>query len=243
MTLGIGEAFLEGLALVGISHRTIRHRGSKDSVESRVREPNQEGDERLGEELRRNRGFLRCLHDQESGSRSLSKTIDQRRCLSMTIGRQNFRDREKAGEMLNHLAGKHHLDAGKIKLGSFAGFSMELWPDRTKEIILQGKNTYMGKVSDSAPGTIAYLEFTVRSLDDCRTHFSESLSRTKRELAELRPHARNPFEHEPRLTQLVRRQQEIIESLDPTENQAPTPLDEAPVSVVNENRFPSAINL
>ena len=83
---------------------------------------------------------------------------------AIKIGNQIFRGREAAGEALNRLAEKYHLGDKMIEVGSFAGFSLQLWPERTREIVLKGKNAYIAKISDSALGTISSMEHVVRSL-------------------------------------------------------------------------------
>jgi hypothetical protein len=139
---------------------------------------------------------------------------------SIKIGNQIYRDREIAGEALNRLAAKHHLDANVVKVGSFAGFSLELWPHRVREIVIRGKNDYAANISDSPLGTTSSLEHTIRSLDESRNAYRENFANTQRRIEELQPHAYKPFEHEEKLQSLIQRQQEIIQALDLTKNQA-----------------------
>jgi N12 class adenine-specific DNA methylase len=153
---------------------------------------------------------------------------------SIKIGTQTYRDRETAGDALNRLAEKHHLDAKMVKVGSFAGFSLELWPYRVRELIIRGKNDYAANISDSSLGTVSSLEHTIRSLDDRRTTYRENFANTQRRIEELQPHAHKPFEHDEKLQSLILRQQEILNDLDLTKNQASSTLDAESTIVVEE---------
>ncbi len=153
---------------------------------------------------------------------------------SIKIGTQTYRDRETAGDALNQLAQEHHLHAKVVKVGSFAGFPLELWPNRVREIIIHGKNDYAANISDSALGTISSLERTVRSIDDSRTAYHQDLINTQRRIEELQPHAHKPFEHDEKLRALIQRQQEILQSLDLTKNQAASVLDAEPLIMIEE---------
>jgi cell shape-determining protein MreC len=105
-------------------------------------------------------------------------------------------------------------------VGSFAGFSLQLWSERAKEIVLKGKNAYTAKISDSALGTISSLEHMVRSLDDHAHELRNTLAATHRRIEELRPQVDKPFDHEEKLHALVQRQQELMKALDLNKNQA-----------------------
>jgi uncharacterized protein (UPF0335 family) len=153
---------------------------------------------------------------------------------ALKIGKQTFRGREAAGEALNRLAEKFHLDDKMIEVGSFAGFSLQLWPERTKEIVLKGKNSYVAKISESALGTISSMEHVVRSLDDHAKELRSTLATTQRRIEELRPHVDKPFDHEEKLQTLVQHQQEIMKALDLTKNQASNQLSAEVVPIIEE---------
>jgi N12 class adenine-specific DNA methylase/predicted O-methyltransferase YrrM len=153
---------------------------------------------------------------------------------AMKIGQQTFRGREAAGEALNRLAEKYHLHDRMIEVGSFAGFNLQHWPARTKEIVLKGKNAYIAKISDSALGTISSMEHVVRSLDDHAKEIRNTLTATHRRIEELRPHVDKPFDHEVKLQTLVQRQQEIMNVLDLNKNQASNQLSAEEVPIVEE---------
>jgi N12 class adenine-specific DNA methylase/predicted O-methyltransferase YrrM len=162
----------------------------------------------------------------------------QGEAFAMNIGSQTYRDREAAGEALNGLAQKHLFACKMIEIGLFAGFPLQLWPDHAKEIIIRGRNAYVAKVSDSARGSISSLEYTVRSMDGLLTESRANLVSTQRRIEELQPHAHKPFEHEQKMQSLVLRQQEIIQALDLTKNQASNQLAAEIVPIIEETIEP-----
>ena len=160
---------------------------------------------------------------------------------TIKIGNQVFRGREIAGEALNRLAEKFHLSDQMIEVGSFAGFSLQLWTERAKEIVLKGKNAYIAKISDSPLGTISSMEHVVRSLESHANELQNTLTATRRRIEELRPHVDKPFDYEEKLQTLVQRQQEIMKALDLTKNQASNQLSAEEVPVVEETIQPENV--
>ena len=140
---------------------------------------------------------------------------------SINIGDQIYVNREVAGEALNKLANTHHFDSKVVKVGTFAGFPLELRPSHAEVIAIRGHNEYVANISDSNLGTISSLESTVRNLESTAAGFRQSLRDTEKRIRDLGPHAHKAFEHENKLSQLVIRQQEIIKSLDLSRDQAP----------------------
>jgi N12 class adenine-specific DNA methylase len=154
---------------------------------------------------------------------------------TIKIENRFYGNREEAGAALNRLAEKHLLTAKTVDVGEFAGFKVQLWPDRVKEAVLLGSNAYTAKISDSPLGTISSLEHVLRSIDERINEFRNDLAGTQRRLEELQPHARKPFEHEEKLKNLIQRQQEIVKALDLTKNQAANSLAAEPTIVVEES--------
>ncbi len=153
---------------------------------------------------------------------------------ALKIAKQTFRGREMAGEALRLLADKNHLNDKIVEVGTFAGFVLQIWPERTREIMLKGKNAYAAKISDSALGTISSLEYVIRSLDGHANELRTQLTTARRRIEELLPLIDKPFEHEERLQSLVLRQQEIMKALDLTKNQASNQLSAEEVPIVEE---------
>jgi hypothetical protein len=154
---------------------------------------------------------------------------------TIEIENRFYQNREDAGDALNRLAAKHHLSAKLVEVGEFAGFRLQLWPERVKEIVLRGKNAYVANISDAPLGTISSLEHVVRSLDERITECRNDLTGTQHRLEELQPHAHKPFEHEEKLKGLIQRQQEIVQALDLTKNQASNSLAAEPIPIVEES--------
>jgi N12 class adenine-specific DNA methylase len=152
----------------------------------------------------------------------------------LKIGKQTFRGREAAGESLNRLAQTHHLDDKIIDVGTFAGFTLQFWPERIGEIMVKGKNAYPAKISESSLGTISSMEHVVRSLDDHTNQYRETRTATLRKIEDLKPHVASPFPHEDKLQTLIHRQQEIMDTLDLTKDQASNRLSAEEVPIVEE---------
>ena len=157
---------------------------------------------------------------------------------TIKIENRFYQNREEAGDALNRLAEKHHLSAKVVDVGEFAGFKLQLWPERSKEVVLRGKNAYVANISDTPLGTISSLEHVVRSLDERMNECRNDLTATERRLEELQPHAHKPFEHEEKLKGLIQRQQEIVEALDLTKNQASNQLAAGVAQFIEETIQP-----
>jgi len=153
---------------------------------------------------------------------------------SIKIEGRTYTQREAAGEVLNRLAQKHLLSEKTVEIGAFAGFALQIWPDRSKEIIVRGKNAYAATVSESALGTVSSMEYMVRSMEERAEEYRKQLAETQKRIVELRPHADKPFEHEEKLQGLVKRQQEIMDALDLEKNQASNRLDAEVAPAIEE---------
>jgi len=154
---------------------------------------------------------------------------------TIKIENRLYENREEAGAALNRLAEKHHLSAKLVEVGEFAGFTLQLWPERVKEVVLRGKNAYVANISDAPLGTISSIEHVVRSLDERMDECLKDVAQTKHRFEELQPHAHKPFEHEEKLKGLIHRQQEIVQALDLTKNQASNSLAAELTPVVEES--------
>jgi TolA-binding protein len=163
------------------------------------------------------------------------RQITKGEAFKIKIENRFYESREEAGAVLIRLAEKHHLSAKLMDVGEFAGFKLQLWPERVKELVLRGKNAYIANISDAPLGTISSMEHVVRSLDERMDECLNDVAQTKHRLEELQPHAHKPFEHEEKLKGLIQRQQEIVQALDLTKNQASNSLAAEPTPVVEES--------
>jgi ABC-type transporter Mla subunit MlaD len=88
------------------------------------------------------------------------------------------------------------------------------------EIVLKGATTYTAKVTDTAHGTIRSLEHTIQHLDKIVENLMRGIADARKRLADNQAQVNTPFGYAERLSELVRRQQEIEDEPDLTKNQA-----------------------
>ncbi len=140
---------------------------------------------------------------------------------SMTVRKETFTDRTKAGRALVFLGAALKPFQATKTVGEIAGFPLSLQRNDEKiAVLIHGKNTYQANVSDNALGTIASLEHALRSLE-AKLHEREAdRGQYTRQLDELTKHQSQPFEYEDKLTAASQRQQEIVTALDLSKNQA-----------------------
>ncbi len=89
-----------------------------------------------------------------------------------------------------------------------------------------GRHEYKANISDSAAGTIASVEHALESMTDRLLERETDLKQYHKQSADLTKQLEHPFEHEEKLTVTAKRQQEIINALDITTNQASAKMDE-----------------
>jgi N12 class adenine-specific DNA methylase len=145
---------------------------------------------------------------------------------SMTVG-----DREISGKGAREEAGSAIVKeimsslwdgdrgASLKRIGSYKGFAiMSSFTGRegeTPKIYLRGKNTYEANLNPENPlGTIASIEYALRRLDRDAEEERAAIERREKALADYREQLGQPFEHEARLREIERKQQEINQQLD-----------------------------
>jgi chromosome segregation ATPase len=92
--------------------------------------------------------------------------------------------------------------------------------------LIHGKHSYRANVSDSPAGTIASLEHALDSIEDRLRERETNLTQSRRQIVDLTNQVDQPFEHEEKLAEATKRQQEIVTALDITKNQASAAVDE-----------------
>jgi hypothetical protein len=86
---------------------------------------------------------------------------------AMTVQKETFTDRTKAGRALVFLAASMKPFQTTKAIGTIAGFPISLQRlDARTTVTIQGKNAYDANVSDNALGSIASLEHALGSLDE-----------------------------------------------------------------------------
>ena len=146
---------------------------------------------------------------------------------SMTVQKETFTDRVKAGRALVFLAAAMKPFQSTKAIGQIGGFPISLHRfDERANLIIHGKSEYKANVSDSPAGTIASVEHALESMDDRLRERESDLKQCHKQSEDLTKQLGHPFEHVEKLTVATKRQQEIITALDITKNQASAKLDE-----------------
>ena len=107
-------------------------------------------------------------------------------------------------------------------------------------MFVRGKATYSANLNPTNPvGTVQSIEHTLRSLDKFAADQQIQLQRTEKELADYKSQADRPFEHQQKLTELLKRQSELTQmlELDKGDHQAIAPDPDATTA-----REPQSIN-
>ena len=148
---------------------------------------------------------------------------------SMTVKKEAFNDRVKAGRALVFLAAAMKPFQSTKAIGEIGGFpiSVHRFEERST-LLIHGKAEYKANVSDSAAGTIASVEHALESMADRLGEREGDLKEYHKQSADLTKQLDHPFEHEEKLTVAAKRQQEIVNALDITKNQAAAAVTESP---------------
>jgi hypothetical protein len=144
---------------------------------------------------------------------------------SIVLDGETVTNRGIAGELLVRRAGKlKNRECEEVRVGRFAGFDLAVRTNFGGEadLVLQGKNSYAARVTDTALGTIRSLEATVQGFEERATKLDTDIADSQKRAKELEGKVGAPFEREARYLELSRRQDEIEEQLDLTKNQAPS---------------------
>ena len=148
---------------------------------------------------------------------------------SMTVQKETFTDRVKAGRALVFLAAAMKPLQSTKAIGEIGGFPISLHRfDERANLVIHGKFEYKANVSDSPTGTISSVEHALESMEDRLRERETDLQQAHKQSEDLTKQLDHPFEHEEKLTVATKRQQEIITALDITKNQASAKLDEGP---------------
>ena len=145
---------------------------------------------------------------------------------SIVIEGQTIRDRGIAGELINRRAERVRGARVELPIGNFAGFQLLVADNfmRGPEILLKGRALHTANRSDSALGTIRSVEHIVQNLEENVARLEQQIADTRKRITDSAAQYGQPFEYTDKLAELIRRQQEITESLDLTKNQASSQL-------------------
>ncbi|MBU6400641.1 MAG: DEAD/DEAH box helicase family protein [Verrucomicrobia bacterium] len=193
------------------------------------------------------RSTLRRLHEDipsyerhlDAVQRDIAARQDTRGdAFAIEIDGQRLSDRGVAGELIRRQADRIRRVGGECRIGRFAGFEVFVASSLMDQahVVVKGVGTYFAKVGDTALGTIRSLEHTVQGLDETASTIGQNIKDAQKRVHDIEPRIGASFEYAERLEQLAGRQQEIIEALDLTKNQASnrlatTPGEEGDLSV------------
>ncbi len=171
---------------------------------------------------------------------------------SMEVGTRMFTgkgSREEAAKVLTYAVLSWRDDQTVQTRGSFRGFeiqskgrhgAMALDSSAAPDLFVRGNATYSANLNPTNPvGTIQSIEHTLRSLDKFAADQQIQLQRIEKELADYNSQADRPFEHQQKLTELLKRQSELTQmlELDKGDHQAIAPDPDATTA-----REPHSIN-
>ncbi len=146
---------------------------------------------------------------------------------TMTVLKETFTDRTKAGRALVFFAAAMKPFTASKQIGSIAGFPITLQRlEARTSAAIHGKHTYDANVSDNALGTISSIEHALGSRDERLKEREADLTLYHRQSEDLAKQLNHPFEHDEKLSAATKRQQEIVTALDITKNQASAKVDE-----------------
>lgn len=185
------------------------------------------------------RSALRRLHEDipiyERRLEAVQRDIAARQdthgdAFSIEIDGQQLADRGIAGELLRRHGERIRAVGGERRIGRFAGFEILVASSIMDQahIVVKGAGSSFAKIADTALGTIRSLEHAIQSLDDTASTLAQSIKDTHKRIHDIEPKIGAPFEYADKLDELGKRQQEIVETLDLTKNQASNRLATTP---------------
>src|SRR4030095_16579903 len=120
--------------------------------------------------------------------------------LSMTLEKETFHDRTKAGRSLVFLAAALRPFTSTKPIGSIAGFPISLQRLEVRtNLVIHGKYTYQAKLNDNALGTIASLEHALASISELLHERETDLQRYHKQSEDMAKQLGQPFKYEENL--------------------------------------------
>ena len=165
-----------------------------------------------------------------SGKKDLAARVDtySEGKFSITIGKKNITDKKDAGVLLMAEATAKATEEGYTTIGKFAGFDLRVI--KTHEGIkgqISGNqaysfNTYPGNTTYM----ISHLISKVEAIDEAVKLWEHKISEAKQDMAEQEKLINQPFAKQAELDQKRARYNEVMEILNPKEEQALDSMDE-----------------
>ena len=183
------------------------------------------------QKLEADRGTIETLQKRiTNGEKDIAARVDtfSEGKFSITVGKQKFTDKKDAGIALMAEATAKASEEGYTTIGKFAGF--ELRVVKTHEGIkglISGTqaypfNTYPGNTTFMINHLIAKVE----GMDEAVKQWEHSLAETRKDMAEQEKLINQPFAKQAELDQKRARYNEVMEILNPKEEQALDSMEE-----------------
>ena len=196
------------------------------------------------ERLEIDKGTIATLEKRiAAGKADMAATLDtySEGKFSITVGKKKFTEKKDAGMALMAEATAKATDNGYITIGSFAGFDLRVV--KTHEGIkglLSGRQGYSFK---TYPGNttfmINHLIATVEGISESVKAWESGLVETRKDMAEQEKLIAEPFAKQAELDQKRARYNEVMEILNPKEEQA---LDSADEDIVQSQKRNLEVN-
>ena len=165
-----------------------------------------------------------------NGKKDLAARVDtySEGKFSITVGKQKFTDKKDAGAALMAEATAKATEEGYTTIGKFAGFDLRVI--KTHEGIkgqISGNHTYS---FNTYPGNttymISHLIAKVEAMDEAVKLWEHKISEARQDLAEQEKLINQPFAKQAELEQKRARYNEVMEILNPKEEQSLDSMDE-----------------
>ena len=141
---------------------------------------------------------------------------------SITIGKQKFTDKKDAGVALMAEATAKANEEGYTTIGKFAGFDLRVIKahDGIKGQITGQQSYYFNTYSSNTTYMINHLIARVEEISEAVTEWEKELVATRKDMAEQEQLIKQPFAKQAELDQKRARYNEVMEILNPKEEQA-----------------------
>lgn len=183
------------------------------------------------ERLEKDKGIIDILKRKiASGKADMASTVDtySEGKFAIHIGGQKFTDKKDAGVALVAEATAKANIQGYTSIGTFAGFEMRvIKTDEGIKGVLQGKESYPFSIYPGNPTYgIGKLVATVEGISESVTQWEAQMKATEADLAEQKKLIAEPFAKQAELDRKRLRYKEVMDILNPKEEQSAAVLDD-----------------
>ena len=183
------------------------------------------------ERLEKDKGIIDILKRKiASGKADMASTVDtySEGKFAIHIGGQKFTDKKDAGVALVAEATAKANIQGYTSIGTFAGFEMRvIKTDEGIKGVLQGKESYPFSIYSGNPTYgIGKLVAAVEGISESVNQWNEKLKATEDDLAEQKKLIAEPFAKQAELDRKRLRYKEVMDILNPKEEQSTANLDD-----------------